>query len=138
VLSDELQMAVRFNEADPLGIVWHGHYVRYFEDGRESFGMKYNFSYLDFYRNGLAVPIVSLQCDYKKPLKYGDVMRIVTTFEPCAAAKIIFRYQIFENETSELVASGSSTQVFVDIRNFSLHLISPDFFEQWKTKWEVR
>ncbi len=32
------EVLVRFNEADPLGIVWHGHYIRYFEDGREDFG----------------------------------------------------------------------------------------------------
>ena len=42
-----IEMAVRFNEADPLGIVWHGHYIRYFEDGREDFGKKYGLAYLD-------------------------------------------------------------------------------------------
>lgn len=31
---------VRFNEADPLGIVWHGHYASYFEDARAAFGDK--------------------------------------------------------------------------------------------------
>lgn len=135
---DELLLPVRFNEADPLGIVWHGHYVRYFEDGRESFGRRYGFSYIDFYNNGLAVPIVSMQCDFKKPLRYGNVMKVVTTYEPVAAAKIVFRYKVFENETGDLVATGSSTQVFVDLKTFALHLIAPGFFEQWKMKWCVR
>ena len=37
-LTNKTEILVRFNEADPLGIVWHGHYIRYFEDGREAFG----------------------------------------------------------------------------------------------------
>jgi hypothetical protein len=37
-LIEKTAIPVRFNEADPLGIVWHGHYIRYFEDGREAFG----------------------------------------------------------------------------------------------------
>ncbi len=74
------EITVRFNEADPLGIVWHGHYVRYFEDAREDFGKVYGISYLDFYRNGLAVPIVTIQCDYKKPLRYGDTIMVETSY----------------------------------------------------------
>ncbi len=35
VLSEKAEVLVRFNEADPLGIVWHGNYIRYFEDGRK-------------------------------------------------------------------------------------------------------
>ena len=58
-------MHVRFNEADPLGIVWHGHYLRYFEDGREDFGKTYGLSYLDFYQHRIAVPVVSVDCQYK-------------------------------------------------------------------------
>ena len=37
----EIRFKIRFNETDPLGIVWHGHYITYLEDGRESFGKKY-------------------------------------------------------------------------------------------------
>ncbi|MFT4022221.1 MAG: acyl-CoA thioesterase [Flavihumibacter sp.] len=77
-LSHSIELAVRFNEADPLGIVWHGHYVRYFEDGREAFGQAYGLSYLDIYHNGYSVPIVKVQCDYKKSLRYGDSMLIET------------------------------------------------------------
>ena len=32
------EVRVRFTETDPLGIVWHGNYIQYFEDGREAFG----------------------------------------------------------------------------------------------------
>ena len=38
----ETEIGIRFNEVDALGIVWHGNYVKYFEDGREAFGEKFD------------------------------------------------------------------------------------------------
>lgn len=136
VLKDTTEISVRFNEADPLGIVWHGHYVRYFEDGRESFGKRYGFSYLDCYAHGLAIPVVSIQCDYKKALRYGDTVTVETTFISKKAAKIFFEYKIV-NSKGELVASGSTVQVFVEVKTFQLQLTNPVFFEEWKAKWNL-
>ncbi|HWC53012.1 MAG TPA: acyl-CoA thioesterase [Chitinophagaceae bacterium] len=137
MLKDQTEVIVRFNEADPLGIVWHGHYVRYFEDGREAFGKRFGISYLDFYHQGLAVPVVSVQCDFKKPLRYGDSVIVESTFINSAAAKMKFEYKIFESRSNALVATGSSLQVFVDAKTFALQLTTPDFFEAWKKKWNL-
>ena len=137
MLSYKTVVPVRFNEADPLGIVWHGHYIRYFEDGREAFGKEFGISYLDFHKQGIVVPIVSVQCEYKKPLRYGESIVINTIYRPVAAAKLIFDYEITQTENNARVATGSTTQVFVDAKTFDLQLITPPFFEQWKTKWRV-
>lgn len=137
MLKDQTEVIVRFNEADPLGIVWHGHYVRYFEDGREAFGKRFGISYLDFYHQGLAVPVVSVQCDFKKPLRYGDSVIVESTFINSAAAKMKFEYKIFESRSNALVATGSSLQVFVDVKTFALQLTIPAFFEAWKKKWNL-
>lgn len=126
---------VRFNEADPLGIVWHGHYLRYFEDGREAFGRHYGISYLDVYKHGLAIPIVSVNCEYKQPLRYGESVLVQCTFENSPAAKLKFHYKIFEADTKQLVSVGSTIQVFVDVKNYQLHLTNPPFYEEWKKKW---
>lgn len=137
VMSEETEVTVRFNEADPLGIVWHGHYLRYFEDGREAFGKKYGISYLDFYRHGYAVPVVSVHCDYKKPLRFGDVVIVKTKLISSPAAKLRFEYEIFEKGKPSLVAVGHSIQVFVDVKSFELVMITPPFFEGWKKKHEL-
>lgn len=137
MLKHQTEVIVRFNEADPLGIVWHGHYIRYFEDGREAFGKRFGISYLDFYHQGLAVPVVSVQCDFKKPLRYGDSVIVESTFINSAAAKLKFDYKIFESKSQELVAKGSSLQVFVNAKTFELQLTIPDFFESWKKQWIV-
>lgn len=134
VLIHETEVIVRFNEADPLGIVWHGHYLRYFEDGREAFGKVHGISYLDCYTHGLAVPVVSVRCDYNKPLRYGETVLVETTFINSPAAKLMFDYKIYEAKEKTLVAKGSSVQVFVDAKSFELQLTLPSFFEAWKKK----
>jgi acyl-CoA thioester hydrolase len=131
-LSDRTEILVRFNEADPLGIVWHGHYIRYFEDGREAFGNKFGIGYLDFYKKGYVVPVVSVQCDFKKSLRYGDKVIVETHFIPCDVAKLKFSYRLFNSITNDLVATGSSVQVFLDASNSILQLTNPPFFEEWK------
>lgn len=129
------EFEVKFSEADPLGIVWHGHYVRYFEDGREAFGQEYGLKYLDFYRSDIVVPIVNIQCDYKRILRYGHRLRLETTYEECAAAKLLFHYKGYDAKTNELVVSGSSVQVFMHKESLELMLYLPQFMLDWKAKW---
>lgn len=124
--------AVRFNETDLLGIVWHGNYITYFEDGREAFGRHFGISYLDIQKSGFVTPIIKSVCEHKFPLKYGDICRIQTTFEDTLAAKMIFKFKIF-NQDEKLVCIGETIQVFLDNKG-DLMLTLPPFFEEWKKK----
>lgn len=93
---------------------------------------------MDFYRQGLAVPIVSVHCDFKKPLKFGDTMIVETTYHDTPAAKILFDYKVFQKRTNDLVATGSTVQVFVDVKTFKLQLTIPEFFEAWKERMKIQ
>ncbi|MDC8105697.1 acyl-CoA thioesterase [Chryseobacterium sp. PTM-20240506] len=129
------QVRVRFNETDPLGIVWHGHYIVYFEDGREAFGREHGLSYLDIQNAGYLTPIVKSTCEHFLPLKYGEIFRIETTFVNSVAAKLIFTYEIF-NQDNKLVCKGETIQVFLD-NDGNLCLYNPDFFQKWKDKMKL-
>lgn len=131
-LKHSIEVLVRFNEADPLGIVWHGHYIRYFEDGREAFGIANGLGYLDVYKHGYTIPVVSVHCDYKRSLRYGDRVVVDTFYKPCEAARLQFDYRLYNAGTRELVASGYSVQVFLSREDAVLQLINPPFFEKWK------
>ena len=133
VLSERVSIPVRFSEVDSLRIVWHGHYIKYFEEGREAFGRKYGLGYLQVFENKLLTPIVHTSCDYKKPLEYGDVAVVETKYVDCDAAKLIFEFTVFKEKTMEIVAEGKSIQVFLDT-NFELLLTIPSFFAEWKKK----
>ncbi len=134
-LTETYDIRVRFNETDPLGIVWHGYYIHYFEDGREAFGRKYGISYLDVNKNGYATPIVKSSSEHKLPLRYGDVATIETTFMNTPAAKMIFSYKI-KNAEGKVVCSGETVQVFVDDKG-ELSLTNPEFYEEWKQQMNL-
>jgi len=135
LLSERTVVVIRFNEADPLGIVWHGNYIRYFEDGREAFGKKYGIGYLDIFGAGLTTPVVHVSCDFKKSVKYGDTIIVETRFINSPAAKLIFEYTIYNRDNMEVVAKGKSIQVFLDKDTAALQLINPPYYSSWKKKW---
>lgn len=129
---------VRFSEVDSMQVVWHGEYVRYFEDGREAFGREYpGLGYLDFYANGYTAPIVDLQLQYVSPLTVNDVAIIETRYIETVAAKLCFEYIIRKESDDTLVARGSSVQVFVDSSG-EMALNNPPFYEEWKKRWLKR
>ncbi len=133
-LTDRMEIKVRFGEVDSMKIVWHGNYLKYFEDGRESFGAKYHLGYLDVYRHRVMIPIVQVRCDFKKPLVYGDTAVVETRFVNSDAAKILFEYTIYRASDNEVMATGSSMQVFLTPEG-ELLLTAPEFFTGWKKLW---
>lgn len=137
MLSTSVQIRIRFSETDPLGIVWHGNYIKYFEEGREAFGRQYGITYLDVEHHGYATPIVKSVCEHKKMVKYGEVICVETHYIPCAAAKMQFRYYIY-NENNELVCTGETTQVFTSLSDGSLSLYNPEFYQIWKDRFLKR
>lgn len=134
-LSHTFETEVKFSEADPLGIVWHGHFIRYFEDGRENFGQEYGLKYLDFYRKDIVVPIIKINCEYKRILRYGHRIRLETTYTDTPAAKLLFNYSVFDAANNEQVAKGNSMQVFMHKESMELMLTLPQFMIEWKEKW---
>ena len=130
IIRESTRIRVRFNETDPLGIVWHGNYISYFEEGREDFGRKHGLSYLDVQKNGYVTPIVESSSKHLLPLRYGDVALIETTFVDSVSAKIIFSYKIF-NPDGKVACTGKTVQVFVDTKG-NLALNFPVFFGDWK------
>ena len=135
-ISFTYEIRVRFVETDPLGIVWHGNYIQYFEDGREAFGRHHGISYLDQSARGFASPIVRSTSEHKLPLRYGDVATIKTIYVDSPAAKMIFRYEIY-NPKGELACTGETVQVFVAVDSGELSFTLPEFFKEWKIKEDL-
>ena len=136
-LSEEIEFKIRFSEVDSMNVVWHGSYPLYFEDAREAFGKKYDFGYMLIFDSGYYAPLVDLEFHYRKPIVYGMRPRIKITYHPTEAAKIVFDYKIYDSNDGSLLASGRSTQVFMD-KDYKLVLYNPPFYEEWKKRWLLK
>lgn len=124
---------IRFSEVDSMGIVWHGTYAKYFEDGREEFGKKYGIGYMDIFRNGFYAPLVELNFQFRKPLPYESKAVVEVTYVNSPAAKILFEYRIFLPQDNTIICTGTSTQVFLD-KSYQLIWITPPFYVEWRAK----
>lgn len=129
----ETEFEVRFFDCDPLGIVWHGNYAKYFEVGRDAFSKKYGIDFEEiFHKYGYSCPLTSIDMSFKRSLEFKDVAIVKVTFCPTDTPKVIFDYLIYKKNTGEKICTGSTTQVFVTRENRQLSLISPDFYKEWK------
>ena len=137
ILSEKIAISIRFSEVDSLTIVWHGHYLKYFEDAREAFGRKYGLGYLEMFEKGYVTPIVQIHCEYKAPLTYGDKAIVEVIYRDSKAAKLEMEYKITNASSGLLIATGYSMQVFLDRTKSELQLIIPDFFAKWKENWGI-
>lgn len=136
ILKASKEFVVRFSEVDSMNIVWHGSYALYFEDAREEFGRQYGLSYQLYFDNETPAPLVDLNFRYIKPLLHGQHARVDITYRNTRAAKIIFDYEIYLIEDNSLIATGTSTQVFID-KDYNLIWANPTFYEEWKEKYNL-
>jgi len=130
-LINEIEINIRFSETDALGMVWHGNYLKYMEDGRVAWGNQFGLGYLESYEKGWLMPIVSSELKHKKTVHFGDAIIVKTTLINCLAAKLIFKYDMFRKSDMSLVCQAKTVQVFMD-KNHDLALYSPEFFKLWK------
>jgi acyl-CoA thioester hydrolase len=110
-----IKLRVRYSETDQMQFVHHSNYAKYFEIARIEWLRSSGISYKEMETEGIMLPVVSLSSEFKKPAKYDDVLTIETSVEQKPTAKIIFVYQIY-NQGKELITTGSSTLVFVDMK----------------------
>lgn len=111
----EFNVRVRYAETDQMGVVYHGNYAQYFEMGRVEWLRNLGLTYKFMEQNGIMLPVVSLTMNYKKPARYDDLLTVRTIFKKQESVKIEFDYEIL-NEGGELLTTGNSVLVFVDIK----------------------
>lgn len=125
---------VRFEEVDVLGMVWHGRFPSYLEDGRIAFGDKYGLNYHSFQENNTVAPVVQMHLDYKVPIRFDEILRIKTLLHWTQAARLNFSYMIY-NGHGDLAASGYTVQLFTD-QEGTILLYAPEWIQDFQSKWQ--
>lgn len=113
MIKTETTLRVRYGETDQMGFVYYGVYAQYYEVGRVEAMRSLGFSYREMEESGVLMPVINLTVNYKKPAKYDDEVRIVTTVKEMPGIRITFHYECF-NQHNELLNTGSVTLVFID------------------------
>lgn len=108
----DLEIRVRYQETDAMGVLHHANYFTYFEMGRTELLRSTGKTYRQLEDDGTLMVIVKIGCNYKRPARYDDVLRLHTRTRRVTAAKIEHDYEVFRGD--ELLATGESTLACVD------------------------
>ncbi len=135
VLEDVCRVPVRFSEIDSMRRVWHGSYLAYLEDGRESFGRRWpGIGYADMERAGIYAPVYDVRIRYLAPLSINDVAVVHTGYVHHPGARLDYVYKVFRESDSVLCAEASTTQLFIG-PDGQLLTDSPDYYREWQEKY---
>jgi len=108
----EIQVRVRYQETDAMGVLHHASFFTYFEMGRTELLRANGRNYKDVETEGVFMVVVRIGCRYLRPARYDDVITLRPTTTRVTAAKIEHEYQLLRGE--ELLAEGHSTLACVD------------------------
>jgi acyl-CoA thioester hydrolase len=124
LISDQVSIVVQFGDVDSMNVVWHGNYVRYFEQARSSLMTKIGYSYLEMNASGYVWPIVDLRIKYVKPIRLLQAITVsaeVIEFEN----RLKVAYQCKDEATGELLTRATTIQAALVAETFELCLECP-------------
>jgi acyl-CoA thioester hydrolase len=116
-------LKVRFCEVDPYEVAWHGHYISWFEVGRNDLASRFGLDPMQLREVGLMAPVVDLSCKFKLPARYDEEVTIQTTMQRSETAKLIFSYMVIRD--TKILAEGSTTHVLTDLKGTMLYKVPP-------------
>ena len=108
-------MRVRYAETDQMGVVYHSNFFVWFEVGRVELLRELGFAYKEMEeQDDCHIVVAEVQCAYKKPARYDDVVRIRTRVTEARTRTIRFSYEASNDATGELLATGETFHVICD------------------------
>ena len=101
----ETEFPVRYYETDQMGIVHHSNYVRYFECARNVMMEGLGYPIQKCEEDGITIPVVKVECQYKHPAKMGDIVKAVAIIKKVPMAKLEVEQAVY-NQDGVLCAQG--------------------------------
>jgi acyl-CoA thioester hydrolase len=110
----EFQIRVRYAETDQMDVVYHAHYITYFEVARTEAIRSLGFTYREMEAMGVEMPVTELNIRYLRPAHYDDLLTVKTQLRTLPENHQIDFYQEIINENGKLITSGKVTLYFLD------------------------
>jgi acyl-CoA thioester hydrolase len=109
----ETALRVRYSETDQMGIVYHAHYLVWFEIGRTDWCRAAGIPYAEMEKAGLFIPVTRVEASFRRRSSYDDPIRVVTRMAELSGRGCVFAYEIRSPENL-LLAEGATHHVFTD------------------------
>lgn len=121
----EVTIEIPFYDVDPLGVAWHGHYLKYLEVARAALMETISYSYREMRESGFAWPVTEIKLRYVHPALLGQKIRVAATMREFEL-RVVIDYLITDAETGARLSKGHTIQVPVDMATNEMQFGAPD------------
>jgi acyl-CoA thioester hydrolase len=125
MIEAEIEIEVPFHDVDIMGVVWHGHYVKYLEIARCALLDQIDYNYPQMKASGYAWPVIDMRIRYPQPLHFRQRVRVRATLEEWEL-RLKIGYLIEDADTGRRTTRAYTVQVALDMQSGEMLLASPE------------
>ena len=123
-LSIEISLAPAFHDCDPMHVVWHGHYFKYFEIARCALLQRHNYDYPQMSESGYVYPIVDARVKYIRSAHFAQPLRVLACIVEWEN-RLKIEYEIRDAASSEVLTRAHTIQVAVQMASGEMLYVCP-------------
>lgn len=122
---------IQYYETDGMRIVHHSNYIRWMEEARIAFMEDAGYGYERMEQDGISIPVLSVNCEYKSMMRFGQTCRIEVRITKLTPVRMSLDYYFYDAETNTLCATGTTGHCFIGVTGHPLSLKKhlPEVFE---------
>lgn len=124
MITRDVVIQAQFYDLDPMNVVWHGNYPRFFEAARCALLEHIGYSYAEMAASGFLWPIVEMTVKYVRPIKYAQRFRVEATLVEYEN-RLRIDYRILDHDGGVLLTKARTTQLAVSAATEELVFASP-------------
>nr|WP_276616003.1 thioesterase family protein [Paenibacillus timonensis] len=113
----EVVIEPKYSEFDMMGIIYHAHYLEWFELGRLQLSRNLGFDYVKMEQAGYISPVHEMKVEYKRGIRYGETVLLKTRVIENSGVKTAYGYEVYNGEGT-LCVEGSSSHYVVRREDF--------------------
>ncbi len=124
---------INYYETDRMGIVHHSNYIRFLEEARCQMLDTYNMPYSAFEKQGVMIPVLGVNCNYKSHVTFDDIIEIKPFVKEFNGIRLTMEYQVTNKKTGDLVLIGETKHCFTDmnLKPIRLQKQIPEFYDKF-------
>lgn len=107
---------VSYGETDCMGVMYYAEYLHLFERSRSEYIRHFGMSYADAEKKGVILPVSEVECRYRSPARYDELVLIRAAISEWRRASLVFVYEIWNEDKSVLLAKGMTRHAFVNVQ----------------------
>lgn len=108
------KLRIRFNECDATGFAFNGNYFIWMQEGAGDLINAAGVDLVKLAEGNQTMMAVHLSCDYKRPVRFRDVIEIRSQVTKVSKSSLYIKYEIYQGR--HLVAVGRTVHVSINIK----------------------